>query len=110
MLYLKKIICYVSFIFIALLIFYHIDMTEEPVKLEVEEIESTLISLGEFRLTAYCSCAKCCGEWALNRPDGIVYGASGSELKANYSIAVDTSIIPYGTEVIIDDKQYSADD
>lgn len=28
--------------------------------------------------TAYCSCEICCGEWALNRPNGIVYTASGA--------------------------------
>lgn len=27
----------------------------------------------EYEATAYCSCEKCCGSWALNRPDGIVY-------------------------------------
>lgn len=28
--------------------------------------------------TAYCPCEICCGKWALNRPDGIVYTASGA--------------------------------
>ena len=28
--------------------------------------------------TAYCPCEICCGIWALNRPDGIVYTASGA--------------------------------
>ena len=28
--------------------------------------------------TAYCPCERCCGSWALNRPDGIVYTASGA--------------------------------
>ena len=42
--------------------------------------------LGEFRITAYCSCEICCGKWAENRPDGIVYGASGEELVAGVSV------------------------
>lgn len=50
--------------------------------------------LGEFRITAYCSCEICCGKWAENRPDGIVYGASGEELVAGVSCA---SPLPFGT-------------
>lgn len=53
-----------------------------------------LVYLGEFRVTAYCSCEICCGQWAENRPDGIVYGASGEELVAGVSCA---SPLPFGT-------------
>jgi 3D (Asp-Asp-Asp) domain-containing protein len=55
--------------------------------------------LGEFRITAYCSCEICCGKWAENRPDGIVYGASGEELVAGVSCA---SPLPFGTVVEIE--------
>lgn len=50
--------------------------------------------LGVCRVTAYCSCEKCCGKWALNRPNGIVYGAEGTELIAGVSCA---SPLPFGT-------------
>ena len=86
---------------------------EEPI---IEEpVEPKLISLGEFKLTAYCSCQKCCGKWALNRPldengNEIVYGASGERLFASTSIAVDPSVIPLGTEVIINGNTYIAHD
>ena len=76
----------------------------------ITEPQKEVIYLGEYKLTAYCPCEKCCGNWALNRPDNIVYGASGEELKAGYSIAVDPSVIPYGTEVVIDGVTYRADD
>ena len=76
----------------------------------ITELQKEVIYLGEFKLTAYCSCEKCCGSWAFDRPDGVVYGASGNELKSGYSIAVDPSVIPYGTEVIIDGVTYRADD
>ena len=76
----------------------------------ITEPQKEIISLGEYKLTAYCPCEKCCGSWALNRPNGIVYGASGNELKSGYSIAVDPSVIPYGTEVIIDGVTCRADD
>jgi 3D (Asp-Asp-Asp) domain-containing protein len=49
--------------------------------------------------TAYCSCKVCCGIYADNRPNGVVYTASGAVAKANHTIAVDTSVIPFGTRV-----------
>ena len=72
-------------------------------------------SLGEFKLTAYCSCEKCCGKWALNRPKDengkdIVYGSSGTILVAGTSIAVDPSVIPYGSQVEINGHTYTAQD
>ena len=86
---------------------------EQPVVNIEEDVVYTKnepICLGEFKLTAYCPCEKCCGSWAFDRPDGIVYGSSGEELKAGYSIAVDPSVIPYGTEVVINGVTYRADD
>lgn len=77
----------------------------------VEVVEAPeLINLGEFKLTAYCSCEKCCGEYALNRPDGVVYGSIGEELRAGYSIAVDPDVIPYNSMVLIGDTWYEAQD
>jgi len=73
------------------------------------------IYMGEFTLTAYCSCSKCCGKWASNRPvdeDGneIVIGSTGEVLRSDYSIAVDPEVIPYGSIVIINGKEYKAQD
>lgn len=61
-----------------------------------EEVEPEILyeDLGVCRVTAYCSCVKCCGKWALNRPNGIVYGAEGTELIAGISCA---SPLPFGT-------------
>lgn len=72
-------------------------------------------SLGEFQLTAYCSCVHCCGYWATVRPvdehgNPIVYTASGEIAQAGVTIAVDPSVIPYGTEVKIGDHVYIAQD
>lgn len=53
------------------------------------------ISLGEFKITHYCPCEKCCGEWA----DGIT--ATGTTASEGRTIAVDPKVIPYGTEVTI---------
>lgn len=85
--------------------------TEEDIV--VPEIKKE--SLGEFKLTAYCSCEKCCGKWALNRPKDengkdIVYGSTGAILVAGTSIAVDPSVIPYGSQVEINGHTYTAHD
>jgi 3D (Asp-Asp-Asp) domain-containing protein len=73
------------------------------------------ISLGEFKLTAYCSCHKCCGFWANDRPldengNDIVIGASGERLYQGVSIAVDPEVIPYDSKVYIGGKEYIAHD
>ena len=53
--------------------------------------------------TAYCPCKKCCG-----KTDGIT--ATGTHATAGRTIAVDPSVIPYGTEVIINGNTYVAAD
>ena len=68
------------------------------------------VSLGNFKLTGYCKCSLCCGKWANNRPNGVVYGAIGEELKEGHSIAVDPTVIAYRTEVIINGHTYKAQD
>ena len=57
------------------------------------------VCLGEYRITAYCACEKCCGEWAKDRPGGIVVSAAGIELVAGVSCA---SPLPFGTVVEVE--------
>lgn len=66
--------------------------------------ESNLISLGEFKLTAYCPCSICCGKWSCSPT------ASGVMPTVNHTIAVDTSVIPFGTKVVINGVTYIAED
>lgn len=71
--------------------------------------------IGEFKFTAYCSCEKCCGVWAKNRPidengEQIVLGASGERLRQGTSVAVDPSVIPYGTVLYAAGRTYVAQD
>ena len=85
--------------------------TQKITEIQTEaETEPQLISMGTFTVTAYCSCEKCCGEWANNRPNGVVYGASGEQLIADYSIATDVEVIPYGETILINDQEYVAHD
>ena len=51
--------------------------------------------IGEFTVTHYCPCKKCCG-----KTDGI--GASGRAVIPYYSVAVDPSVIPLGTIIYLD--------
>lgn len=77
---------------------------ERDLEKEIEKDIPELVSLGEFRLTAYCPCNICCGKWS-GSPT-----ASGVMPTENHTIAVDTNIIPFGTEVIINGKTYVAED
>lgn len=94
---------------------------KEPVEeeLPVFQLEASANSqyeyLGDFRITAYCSCHECCGRYADNRPTDengkeIVYGAASVPLKEGVSVAADTSLLPFGTEIFIDGKKYVVQD
>lgn len=52
--------------------------------------------------TAYCPCEKCCGVWAENRPNGIVYTASGAIAQEGVTIAADWDVYPPGTVLYIE--------
>ena len=75
----------------------------------------TPISLGEFTLTAYCPCVKCCEIWSASHPsrigtDYIQKTASGTIPKAGRTIGVGPKIISFGTEVDINGHIYTAED
>lgn len=61
-------------------------------------------------LTAYCPCELCCGEWANNRPNGIVYTASGTQAQEGVTVAVDPDVIKLGSDVMINGHTYKAED
>lgn len=63
--------------------------------------------VGEFTLTAYCPCPICCGAWSnMENPTT----ASGTRATANRTVAVDTSVFPFGTEILINGQVYVAED
>lgn len=68
---------------------------------EIEEPEEpeppTLTSIGEFTITAYCACEKCCGKDPSHPAYGIT--ASGTEATQGRTIATDPSVIPTGSVV-----------
>ena len=61
--------------------------------------------LGKFVITAYCTCRICCGVYS-----GRNRTASGTVPTSNHTIAVDTSVIPFGTKVVINGQVYVAED
>lgn len=71
----------------------------EPVRGNFERSRS----LGEFKISHYCACKKCCG-----KNDGIT--ATGTRAREGHTIAVDPEVIPLGSEVIIEGKTYIAED
>lgn len=88
---------------------------KEPSYLVTCEVKEKTTYLGMYTLTAYCSCELCCGEYAKNRPvdengQEIVIGSTGAVLKAGHSIAVDPDVIPYGSIIVINGKEYVAED
>lgn len=78
-------------------------MKPEPVTIIVKPaVEKECI--GVFEVTAYCPCGQCCGAWA----DGIVY--TGGYATEGQTIAVDPDVIPLGSVVEINGRQYIAED
>ena len=67
----------------------------------------TYVSLGMFELTAYCPCPICCGIYSnMTNPTT----ASGTRATQGRTIATDTSVIPFGSKVVINGKIYTAED
>ena len=66
--------------------------------------DSTLRPLGVFHITHYCQCSICCGPWA----NGIT--STGVIATTNRTIAVDPTVIPYGSKVVINGQVYVAED
>lgn len=76
------------------------EIQEEPEP--VVEPEPTIVSLGTYKITAYCGCAKCCG-----KTDGIT--ASGTHVTAGRTIAAPPEI-PFGTKLMINGHIYTVED
>ena len=85
---------------------------ETPAAPEVVKVVSSnqtnLVSLGIFTESAYCICYKCCGK----TPEHPQYGltATGTRATPGRTIAVDPSVIPLGSEVIVNGCTYIAED
>ena len=66
--------------------------------------EGHWVDLGTFKTTGYCNCRKCAGKWAGGKTASGVYPVEGE------TIAVDRSVIPLGSMVMVDGRIYWAQD
>lgn len=68
---------------------------------QLPEIDG-IVYLGEYTITGYCSCARCCGEWASKQSGGVIVGAANQPLVAGISAAALQENLPLGTAVYIE--------
>lgn len=78
--------------------------TEEEAQDPESASSDGLTNLGSFRITHYCNCSVCCGKWSGGNT------ASGTTPTAGRTIAVDPSVIPMGSQVVINGHTYIAED
>lgn len=71
------------------------------VLVEEKKPDRVLVSLGEYRISAYCPCEKCC-----LKSDGIT--ASGTQATAGRTAAMNG--VPFGTKIVIDGHEYTVED
>lgn len=80
--------------------------TPEP-EPPIEELEPdnqpNIVSLGTYKLTAYCPCYKCSEGWGRQTSTGVT-------ARASHTVAVDPKVIPYGTQIMINGVDYTAED
>ena len=80
------------------------ELGEKINQLEVENFElKKWTSLGKFKITNYCSCQDCSGEWG-------TLTKTGTKARENHTVAVDPNIIPLGSIIRIDGVEYIAED
>lgn len=68
------------------------------------------INTATFKTTGYCTCKKCCGRWSPEVSGKPASTASGTTPTTGRTVAVDPSVIPLGSTVIIDGVSYIAED
>lgn len=85
---------------------------EAPSTVEAEEIPAEEVNTaetapetayyGSCRITFYCSCSQCCGQWS--------GGATASGVMPTPNHTVANGALPFGTKVIIDGQEYVVED
>lgn len=79
------------------------DILDEIKAAKIEEEKSSVLYLGTFLCTAYDDCYECQEEF-------VGTTALGVSPQVNHTVAVDPSVIPLGTHIIINGIDYVAED
>ena len=79
-------------------------LNNNNISTQISKVSSfDVVSLGEHKLTAYCSCEKCCGKWSkYNRT------ASGTTPRQGRTVA--SNSLDFGTKVMINGEEYIVED
>lgn len=80
----------------------NIETTEKVETVEQIQPTGNKVSLGTYKLTAYCACRKCCGKWAGGNT------SSGTVPTQGRTVACNT--LPAGTKVNINGHDYIVED
>lgn len=72
----------------------HVEVIKEVAPFKLKD-------LGLFKITAYCPCSICCGEWTDAYASKIT--SLGAGAYEGVTVAVDPKLIPYGTKLYTDD-------
>ena len=80
------------------------DNNSNNISTQVSRVSSfDVVSLGEHKLTAYCSCEKCCGKWSKYNKT-----ASGTTPKQGRTVA--SNSLDFGTKIMINGEEYIVED
>ena len=77
------------------------DILNVPIQPYEKNVE--LVSLGEYKITAYCGCSKCCGKWS-----EFNLTASGTTPKQGRTVGCNS--LEFGTEIFINGEKYVVED
>ena len=86
-----------------------VDFEPEPTETPAPTVEAHTVEFREpFTVTAYCACKNCCGKDETDTNYGIT--STGTLATSGRTVAVDPTVIPYGSIVMIDGHEYIAED
>lgn len=75
-----------------------------PINVEARvQSDEKLLSMGECKITYYCSCEECSGKWGTQT-------STGNHCEEGRTVAVDPDVIAYGTRVKVGNQVYVAED